>query len=299
MFFFWYLLNFFLIINSCISDQVCINSCQFNFDIHAEFTLPHDCTYTRREQCAVMIIFDYEDAAIEIDFGFESDKPDNKSVYDTDNIIITVINLEDPSFIRHTVTYYCSTGDNCDLNYVKTKAIPLYAPKACQDFRKLLVERLYPDPSSSHRDCFLNDTATLLCEQPCDLSYNSSNQISRSCGGRVDLAFETTVGQSSPVNKPEYTNRIFAYACTPGLCNGLVMQNLIRKMITTDNGECMIFLNETIETTTSTFASTNPSMITSTIITTTTATTHHNHATTFSNSFISIIFILFFQYFFL
>ena len=289
MFFFWYLLNIFLVIHSCISDQLCIDTCKIRHDMHTSFELPPECTVTRREQCTVLLIFNYAEQTVTIDFAFESYKQHLQADYQTDNVVHSVITLQDPPFVEHNVEYYCSTGDNCDLNYVKDIAIPQYSAKTCTDFRTQLIRYLNPDNAPAERDCFQIDNSTSLCNLPCQLEYHNPNSISRSCDGTIDIGFETTVGQSTPTNKPEYNSRQFAYGCMTEMCNGIEMQYRIQRLISMDNGECMIILNKTFESTTS---------ILTTIPMTTTTPKHHNHGTTFSKSFILIIFILNFVYFF-
>jgi hypothetical protein len=256
--------------------------------MHTSFNLPPDCTVNRQDECSVLLIFNYAAQTVTIDFSFAFRKQRLRADYQTDNTINTVIGLEEPIIIEHVVEYYCSTGDDCDLNYVKDKALPLYTEKSCQNFRSELIRYLNPDPSSAQRDCFQNDNTTSLCILPCELQYQNPNSISRSCTGIVDIGFETTVGQSTPINKPEYNSRSITYGCSSEMCNGIPMQQRIQRLISLDNGECIITLNDTIDTTTSV-----------PLTTTTTATIKPgNQAITFSKSFILIIFILCFVYFF-
>ena len=186
MFFFWYLLNFFLIIHSCISDQLCISTCQFEHDMHTSFELPPECTITRREQCTALLIFSFAKQTVTIDFGLESHKQHLQADYQTDNVVRSVIFFNDPPFVEHVVQYFCSTGDNCDLNYVKDIAIPQYSAKTCTDFGTQLTRYLNPSDAPAVRDCFQIDNSISFCQSSCQLEYHNPNNISRSCDGTVD-----------------------------------------------------------------------------------------------------------------
>jgi hypothetical protein len=283
MFFLWSLLHFVFIINSASSDQVCVSSCEFEQNFQSIFCLPPKCTFTRRDQCSVILKFNYQTQIVTVDFSSQLHKQRLDAVYKTDHVVNSVINLEETSFIQHTVEYYCSTGDNCDLDYVQNIAIPLYVRKSCQHFRSELIKYLHPNSSSPHRYCLQNNSSPVLCELACDIIYNNPDNIYRSCDGQVDLTFDTKYGQSTPINKPDYSYRSFAYACTSELCNGIVIQNRIQRLVDLDNGECMILLNETIGSTTSALPTT-----------TTTTMKPRSTAAAFSKSFILIIVIGFF-----
>jgi len=250
MFFLWYFLHLLIIINSCISNQLCIDRCQFEYNLHSNFSLPSDCNVTRRDYCFVITTFDYIKETIKVYFNLEFDEQHLENAYQIDNVIHSTISLEDPTFIEHSVEYSCSTGDNCDLDYVQNLAIPSYTSKSCENFRLKLIQYLNPDVPSADRDCFINEYVTSTCDLPCEFIYHNPNQISRSCDGDLGLIFETTIGQSIPINKPEYNYRTWNFSCTPRLCNGKEMQQTIQNLIDSDNGECLIFFNQANTTTT-------------------------------------------------
>lgn len=250
MFFLWYIFHLLIIINYSISDQLCIDRCQFEYDLHSNFSLPSECNITRRDNCFVLTTFDYSKQIVKVYFSLEYDPLDITNIYQTDTTISTIINLADPPFIQHSIEHFCSTGDHCDLNYVENIAIPKYSSKACDDLRSEFIQYLNPNPPSFERDCYLNENTTLKCNQPCEFMYNNPNEISRSCDGELNMMFKTTVGLSTPINKPENYFRKWDYACTTSLCNGKPMQEHIEKLIYSDNEKCLIIFNQTNETTT-------------------------------------------------
>jgi hypothetical protein len=250
MFFLWYLLHLLILIHSSISDQLCINKCQFQYDLHSNFSLPSNCNVSRQEHCSVVTTFDYIKNIIKVDFSLEYDKQNLENDNETNNVILSIINLAEPSFIQHSIEYICSTGDNCDLDYVENIAIPTYTSKSCEKFRSQLIQYLNPYPPSYERDCLVNQNTTVKCNLPCEFIYDNPNQISRTCDGELASMFETKIGQSTPINKPEYAYRTLAFSCTTSLCNGQQMQQRIDNLINSDNGECLSFFNQPNETTT-------------------------------------------------
>lgn len=248
----WSLLSLFLSIHSSTSDQLCQDTCQYQYDTQTEFQLPISCTQIRRDRCSAVLNFDHVHQTVAIEFGSPLPKQVADITVETKTIVHTVINLEDTSFMHQTVEYYCSTGDSCDLDYVRMKAIPLFSRKQCDNFQKELMKYLHPNSTSLQRECFVSETTFARCDLPCDLLY-SPDRIIRSCDGQVDLTFETSVGQSTPINLPEFRTRLFSYGCTGQFCNGQVMQGIIQKLIDSDQGQCLISLNETAVTSTSTF----------------------------------------------
>jgi hypothetical protein len=250
MFFLWYILHLLIIINYSISDQLCIDKCQFEYNLHSNFSLPSDCHTIRRDSCYVLTTFDYIKQTIKISFSLEPDRQDIENDYQTDNIIRSTINLEGTPFTINSVEYYCSTGDHCDLDYVENIAIPIYTPKSCEKFRSQLIQYLNPDPPTHERDCYINENTTLKCDLPCEFIYDNPDKISRSCEGDLDLMFETIIGESTPINKPEYHYRTWKFSCTTSLCNGKEMQQRIEDLIRLDDGECLSFFNQPNETTT-------------------------------------------------
>ena len=238
------LLSILLWIPSSTSDQSCVDNCQFEYDIETEFLLPTRCRYSRRDQCSAMLNFDHVKQTVAIEFGSPLPRQATGMSGETETIAHTVINLEDTSFIHQTVEYFCSTGDACELDYVRTIAIPKYSRKRCGDFQKELMKYLHPNSTSLQRNCYVSETTLMLCNLPCDLFY-TPDAVKRACDGQVDVAFETSVGRSTPIDLPDYRARLFAYGCTGQLCNGPVMQKVIEKLIDSDQGQCLISVNET------------------------------------------------------
>ena len=248
-FFLWSFLNLLLLLHPCTAGQSCISSCQFDYDLQSAFTLPEQCTTIEQAQCSVRLIFNYITNKVNVQFSSAAiKKAAAEPIYDTETNVRSVINFEN-DFIQQTVDYSCSTSNKCELDYVQKTAIPRYAGKNCTEFKADLMRQLYSN-QTSHRECFLNDTQAYLCDEPCDLLHYGINQTNRACDGRVDLAFETSIGQSTPVNKPEYLYRTYSYACTTEFCNGAVLQKTVEILIHRDEGQCLIVLNDTIDTTT-------------------------------------------------
>ena len=241
-------LNLVFLLHSSTADQLCIDSCQFDYDPQSIFTLPQDCTVIQRSQCSVRLIFNYITKKVNVQFSSSTIKDAAAIIYETETKVRSVISFEN-DFIQQTVDYSCSTGNQCDLDYVRNTAIPLYAEKDCTEFKADLMQQLYFN-DTSRRECFLNETYVYLCDQPCDLLYDGFNQTERSCDGRVDLAFETSIGESTPVNKPEYLYRTYSYGCSTEFCNGPILQKVIEILIHRDEGQCLIGFNNTIDTTT-------------------------------------------------
>jgi hypothetical protein len=149
-----------------------------------------------------------------------------------------------------------------------------------------LISLLHSDPSSSSRSCLINNGDISVCDQPCSLSFVDPNDTFRICENQQSLTFQTTVGRSTPTNKPEYNYRMYAYACTTELCNGVAKQQEIEKLLQPDNGECLIDLDDGNKTTTS--------GVTPTFL----PTAHHNQAISFSKSFIFLIISFFMMFFY-
>jgi hypothetical protein len=240
-----------LIINSCISDQLCIDSCSFDHDFDASFAIPPNCTFIQRDQCDVILTFNYSARIINIKFGTLSHKQQRDDItYTSELISNTIITLDGDSSAQNIVEYYCSTEDHCEYNYVVNQALNLYIHKTCHHFRVNLISLLHSDPSSSSRSCVLNSGDISPCDNPCQLSFLNPNLISRTCDSRRNLEFETTVGRTTPINNPAYDYRFYTYTCTTELCNGLEMQDKIQKLIQSDDGECLVFLENINQTTT-------------------------------------------------
>ena len=249
MFFLWIL---FFLVNYSICDQLCIDKCQFQYDLHANFSLPPDCNTTRRDRCYVLTEFDYIKNKIELHFSLEPDEINlgENNTNQTDTRVRSYINLAQPPFIEHSIDYYCSTGDYCDLEFVRNFALPVFTPKSCTRFRSKLIEYLDPEPLSKHRNCFHGDDATVQCDRPCELIYKNPNETTRSCDGQLKFEFQTTVGQATPIDKPEYEYRTWSFACTGNICNGISMQRRIENLILFDQDQCLVTLKQTNETTT-------------------------------------------------
>jgi hypothetical protein len=281
MLLFWHILNVFVIVHYCSSDQSCIHSCQFDYDIRTVFTLPLTCRIVKQARCSVLLRFTPGKQFVNIDFSSSSIKLEKSQIYETDNIAHSIIGFEEDSFIEQTIEYSCSTGDLCDVDYVQRTAIPLYSHKQCDAFQKTLIQHLHPASSSSKRECFISEREIGACTAPCDLFHSNSNSIVRSCDGRVDLGFQTVIGRSTLANKVEYHARWFSYACTSELCNGPVMEHELAKLIDKDHGKCLIVFNDTIETST-------------TALSTSTSTTAvpYNHTSTFATSWFVMIFVV-------
>jgi hypothetical protein len=251
MFFLWYVVSLFLIINSCTSEQLCIDSCKFDHNFDADLTLPPNCNFTQRDQCDVILTFEYSTRIVNIEFGTLSRKQQRDDiVYTSELISHTTITLDGDSSTENMVEYYCSTGDRCEYNYVVHQLLPLYIHKTCHHFRANLISLLHSDPSSTNRSCLSDSGDVLKCDNPCELVFFHPNLTLRNCDADRNLQFETTVGRTTPTNKPEYDYRLYAYTCTTEMCNGFEMQNKIDKLIETDDGECLIFLQKSSATTT-------------------------------------------------
>jgi hypothetical protein len=278
MFLLWCITSLLLIINSCNSAQLCVDSCTFEHDFDATFALPSNCTFVQRDQCDTILTFNFLTRIVNIQFGkLSQEEQGNDSDYTSDNIAHTVIALDGDLSVQHVIEYYCSTGDRCEYDYVLNQALPLYIHKTCQHLRVNLIALLHSDPASTHRPCLLDDGDVSVCDKPCELFYVNPNQTLRSCDGQRDLTFQTTVGRSTPTNKPDYDYRLYAYACTTTLCNGFPEQDNIEKLLQSDDGECLIHFDDGNTTTTS-------------VTPTSTTTTYHNHAISFSKSFVLFVF---------
>ncbi len=250
MVFLWYLFHLLILVNYSISDQLCIDKCEFQYDFNSNFSLPSDCNTTRRNRCFVLTQFDYIKKIIKIDFSLEPDEIHLDTDNQTDTRVRSYINLANPSFIQHSIDYFCSTDNYCDLEFVRNIALSILTPKSCTKFRSQLIQYLNPDPQSTDRDCYRSENTTFKCDKPCELIYKNPNETVRSCDGQLKLEFQTTVGQSTPIDKPEYQYRTWSFSCTSQLCNGQSMQQRVENLIDFDHGECMISFKETNETTT-------------------------------------------------
>lgn len=217
--------------------------------MQSSFTLPAACTPIEQERCSARLVFDYITKKVNVKFDAAAIKDTAQTVYDTDTAVRSVINFE-RDFIQQTVDYSCSTSNSCNLDYVQNIAIPVYSQKNCSTLKFELILTLYTN-QTIQRDCFVNDTFASLCTAPCDLLYDNSGRTARGCDGRVDLAFETSIGVSTPVNKPEYRARTYAYGCNTPLCNGLIFQKRVETLLDRDlvQDGCLISLNSTFETT--------------------------------------------------
>ena len=266
MYFLWYLSSLLLIVNSCTSERRCIDSCSFEHQFDAKLILPSTCTFSQRDQCDAILTFDYSSRTVNIKFGTLSRKRQRDDIVYTSEIIShTSITLSGDSSAENIVEYYCSTGDLCEYAYVLNQALSLYIHKTCHHFRVNLISLLHSDPSSTTRSCITSDGSIAKCDHPCDLFSVNPNHTVRQCDGQTDLDFQTSVGRTTPVNKPEYDYRLYSYACTTELCNGDAVQEQIVNLIESDDGECLFFLDQ------------NQTM--------TTTTTPSNHAMSYSKSF--------------
>lgn len=251
MFLFWYLFYLLILVNYSINDQLCIDKCQFQYDFHSNFSLPSDCNITRRVRCFVLTEFDYINKIIKLYFSLEPDEinlDDNNN--QTDIRVRSYINLAEPPSIQHSIDYFCSNSDYCDLEFVQNIAMPIFTPKSCTKFRTQLIEYLNPEPLSMNRDCYRSENTTFKCDKPCELIYKNPNETLRSCDGQLKLEFETMVGQAIPIDKPEYEYRTWSFSCTSQLCNGKSMQQRVERLIDFDHDECMISFKQINETTT-------------------------------------------------
>ena len=277
-----------LTIPACTGTQLCISSCHFELDFTKNLTLPLNCTFVQREQCDVVIIFDYSTRMIDFQFGTQSKKHRlNDEEYTSDNIVHTVITLDGNSGAQQVIEYYCSTGDRCEYKYALEEALPRYLHKTCHLFRAKVIALLHSDPTSTSRACLIEDGTEVICNNPCELFYTSPNKTLRSCDAQRNLEFQTSVGRSTPTSKPEYDHRLYAYACTTQGCNGFTTQGAIESLILADDGECLTELNnnQTTSGTTNT-ASTTTASVTQT---TTGNGTGRSHANIVSNVLMLLI----------
>ena len=98
MFFLRSIASLFLIIDLCTSQQLCIDSCSFNHGFDENLTLPPNCTFTQRNQCDVILTFDYSTRIVNIQFGSYSHKQQRDDIaYTSELIAHTVITLDDDS----------------------------------------------------------------------------------------------------------------------------------------------------------------------------------------------------------
>ncbi|CAF1162098.1 unnamed protein product [Adineta steineri] len=280
MFFLWSIGSLLLILNSCICQQLCINSCNFNQDFDADLVRPSNCTIIEQERCSAILIFDYSTRIVNIQFGSYSKKQQRDDIlYTSELISTTMITLENESSTKTKVEFYCSSSSLCEINYVITQALPVYIHKTCHHLRVNLISLLHSNPSSSSRSCMMNDDSVSKCDQPCKLFSPNPNQTLRGCESSSNLEFQTTIGRTTPTNKPEYDHRLYSYTCTTELCNGYEKQQEIEKLIKSDNGECLSFLEDINQTTT---------------------TTSYNQATSYSKSFyLPVIYFLHMKFFFI
>ena len=153
--------------------------------------------------------------------------------------------------LKILVEYYCSTGDRCEYDYVVNQALSLYIHKTCHHLRVNLISLLHSDPSSPSRSCMLGNGDISICNHPCHLFLLDPNTIIRACNSPINLKFQTSVGRTTPTNKPEYSYRVYSYGCTTELCNGNAKQQQIEKLIKADDGECLLLLEDGNQTTTS------------------------------------------------
>ena len=239
-----------LIIHSCASYPLCIDSCQFDHDMLTPLTLPSGCNFTRQAHCSVRLTFDTAKQTVALDFGTSSPPAHEGVIYETENILHSEMHLEDTLSVEQTVEYYCSTGDRCELDYVTTKLIPFYAAKKCQHLQAKLVQYLHANSTSAMRECFLNESGIGACPSLCSLLHEHADKITRSCDDHARLLFQTSAGRSTPTNHPDYEHRLFSYGCTSPLCNGPVVQKHIQKLIEADNSECLLGLDPPTSTST-------------------------------------------------
>ncbi|UJR23048.1 hypothetical protein I4U23_026074 [Adineta vaga] len=254
MFFLWLSISLLLITKFCTSQPLCIDSCKFNHNFDDTLVLPSNCTIQQRDQCATILIFDYSNRIVNIQFGSYSNRQQRSNIiYTTELITDTIITLDGESSAQNVVEYYCREGDRCEYEYIVNNILPFYIHKTCHRLRVQLIARLHGDPSSTSRTCVINgDSDTSTCGQPCELFFNNPNETLRRCDSPKDLQFQTTVGQTTPINKPEYNYRLYSYTCTTDLCNSYAKQQEIERLIKSDDGECLVFLENINQTSTTT-----------------------------------------------
>ena len=241
-----YLFSVAILLNVCLGQQLCIDSCKFEQPFEQNFTLPSNCTSSQQTECSVVLTFDYTTRVVTIEFGFsQTDRHSEPITYTSDNIAYTTFTLNDNSSVQHTIEYYCSTGDRCDFNYVRDQALALYTHKHCANFREQLSSLLYANPPTSTRQCMSKTSNVSSCDRPCVLSFINPTDTLRICEGEQYLGFRTAVGRSTPESKPEYNYRLYAYSCTTPVCNGYDTQARVEKLIDSDNGDCLITLKPT------------------------------------------------------
>lgn len=251
MFLLYSLLIFLLSFHQTNGDQLCFESCRFDHAFEGNFTIPLNCTIGRRDECAATITFDYTHDVVNMLFGNLSRISESNAENGTTDLVIhTSIGLEGDSSTEHVIEYKCSTGDLCERNYVLDEALPEFLKKTCIRTRAKLISLLHADPSVHSRPCMLADGTEAICDKQCELFYQSPDKVQRDCDNQRNLEFQTSVGVSTPTNKPEYKYRLFAYACTTPACNAFATQGRIEKLLRDDDGECLVSLNSTIEPTT-------------------------------------------------
>ncbi len=161
----------------------------------------------------------------------------NNIVYRSEIISHTIIALDNNSSVQNMVEHYCSTDDHCDYDYVVNQALPLYIHKTCQHFQLNLISLLDSDPSS-----LLNNGNISICNQPCEFIFVNPNQTLHTYYNQNNLEFQTTVGRTKQINKPEYNYRLYSYACTTELSNGFSKRQEIEQLIKSNNEDRLIFL---------------------------------------------------------
>lgn len=245
------LLVIFSVFHQSNAEQLCLESCRFDHSFDGNFTIPLNCTIGPREQCAATMTFDYTNRVVHMLFGNLSKSVQSDAEnYTTDNVIHTSIGLDGDSSTEHVIEYYCSSGDLCERNYVLDEALPQFLKKTCFFIRTKLIALLRADPSVKQRACMIADGEEVICDKQCELFYQAPGKVKRDCDNQRNLEFQTTVGYSTPINKPEYQYRLFAYACTTPACNAYTTQAKIEKLLREDDGECLVGFNSTIEPTT-------------------------------------------------
>lgn len=227
------------------SDRLCRSDCFFSKNFAENLTIPSSCREIRRSKCSVLINFDYIERRTSFDFDLIPSKLMKETGESSKTTVTSIFNLEDTTFARQTVEHFCSDEDFCDWKFVENEGIFYERKTSCDKIGGKFVEILYDQSLPGEFECFLNDTTVGLCESPCEFMEIDSAESERSCDGLIDLAFQTSLSRTTKNGETFFQDRIFSYACTKSLCNGVNTEKQIRSIIDDDRGSCLISLNET------------------------------------------------------
>jgi len=247
MFLLCYFLQLVLLLKFSICTQLCVDNCQVEYDLYGTFTLPSGCSMIQRDYCYVLTIFDYVKQTVKVEFNADFDNENRTTIK-----IKSIFSLEEPESIEHLLSYTCSTGDHCDIEYIRNLTVQRSAPDACQRLRSQLIDYLDPPPLSTVRDCYIDEQTTSKCQRPCEFIYKSSSEISRSCSGDLELTFEMIIEKSRPTNQSESddSQRTWSFSCTTSNCNGRQMQDQIDNLIHLNRKPCFFSFDDDQPTTT-------------------------------------------------